>query len=405
MSFSFDQLSTPMIQAISDLGYTEPTEIQIKTIPVLLNGNKNFVGKAQTGTGKTAAFAIPMLEKHNPDLDRIQVLILAPTRELACQIHQEIQKFSRYMNFQSATVYGGVGYKEQIDNLKKSHIVIATPGRAIDLFNKGTMNLESCQLLIIDEADEMLKMGFIDDVEILMDAVSKQSNTWMFSATMPPKVVKLIDQKIKSPVMVQIKNKTASNENIAQSYCTLPHRDFIKALQAVLMSEPDFYGIVFCETREETKRVTEKLISLQKRVVSLHGDLNQNQRDAAIEQFKNRRASVLVCTDVAARGLDVSEVTHVINMGLPRKHDSYIHRVGRTGRAGNTGKAISFVAPSDIYNLRNLEKVLNKRLMPLDLPSVTDLKMKKVSGELSKMEGIQSALSEKGEAFVVDYNF
>jgi ATP-dependent RNA helicase DeaD len=402
--FTFEYLSEPLYKAISDLGYEKPTEIQEKAIPLLLERDTDFVGQAQTGTGKTAAFCLPLLEKLNPNEKGIQAVILSPTRELANQINEECMKFTKYLPYKTACVYGGTEYGKQYRELAKAQIVIATPGRAVDLLKRGKLPINKSEFFIIDEADEMLKMGFIEDVELLMESTS-QGQTWMFSATMPAPIVRLMEQKLNSPEMVRVKNKSLSNNNISQSYCRLERKDFIKALRAILLTEEDFYGIVFCETREETKNLSDKLMNLGKRVVSLHGDLNQRQRDIAMEQFRLKKAEVLVCTDVGARGLDVSDVTHVINMGLPRRLDSYVHRIGRTARAGKTGMAISFVAPHEGRNLKQIERMINHKLDSFKLPTAALTKNNKVMVELDKMHGLKQAIEEKGNDFKVDDSY
>ena len=405
MTFSFNKLSRPLLTAISELGYKEPTEIQSIAIPILLEGSTNFVGQAQTGTGKTAAFCLPLLEKLDLDKKAIQAIILSPTRELASQINQDILRFARYLPIKTATVYGGVGYGDQLNNLRKANIVVATPGRAIDLLKRGKLNINDCKFFIIDEADEMLKMGFIDDVELLMKNVSNSAQTWMFSATMPGPIVRLIEKKLNFPKIIRIKKKRSSDTNISQSFCHLQKKDFIKALKVILLTEENFFGIVFCETKEETKNLSKRLIDIEKRVVTLHGDLDQKQRDIAMEQFKNKKADILVCTDVAARGLDISQVTHVINMGLPRRPDSYIHRIGRTGRAGQVGKAISFVAPSDSKNLKIIERITDQKLTNFPLPCPFESKRKRVSVELERMHRLKKTISERGSDFHIDDSF
>ncbi len=405
MTFSFNHLSNQLVRAISDLGYESPTEIQEKAIPVLLANETDFVGQAQTGTGKTAAFCLPLLEKLDPTFRGIQALILSPTRELANQINDELMKFSKYTDYKTATVFGGVDYGKQIKALKEASIVIATPGRAIDLLKRGNLKIQNARFFIIDEADEMLKMGFIEDVEVLMDQLADDVKTWMFSATMPPPIVRLMEEKLDSPEMVRVKKKTLSSDNVLQSYCRLERRDFLKALKAILLTEDDFYGIVFCETRDETKNLSEKLQDIGKRVVALHGDLNQRQRDHAMAQFKNKKAEVLVSTDVGARGLDVSEVTHVINMGLPRRSDSYVHRIGRTGRAGKTGLAISFVAPHESRNLKFIERLTNQKMIDYKVPDPSASKRNKVTVELEKMFGLKKAIVERGDEFKLDDSY
>lgn len=405
MSFHFNQLSQPVEKAILGLGFVDPTEIQKIAIPKLLSGQGDFVGQAQTGTGKTAAFGLPLLEKIDLSAPGIQAIILSPTRELANQINDDLIKFSQYLSVRTATVYGGVGYRDQIASLRRAQIVVATPGRAIDLLEKGKLKLENAQFLVIDEADEMLKMGFIEDVETIMDRVSDSAERWMFSATMPKRIVNLMQDKLNAPEVVRVEKKTLSNENITQSYWNLPKKDFPKALKAILLTEKDFFGIIFCETKEETKRLAEKLSMLNKKVVALHGDLNQHQRDIAMEQFKTKKADIMVCTDVAARGLDVSQVTHVINMGLPRKSESYVHRIGRTGRAGHRGKAISFVAPDEGRKLREIERLTKQKMKSFALPKSQESKQKRVEIELDKMQALKSAIQEKQDKFNVDDSY
>lgn len=405
MSFTFEQLSEPLLNAILDLNYKTPTDIQAQTIPLLLNETTDFVGQAQTGTGKTAAFCLPLLEKLDLQKKGIQALILTPTRELANQINDEIIKFSKYLPVHTATVYGGVGYDNQIEKLKKAHIVIATPGRAIDLLKRDKLKIGKTQYFIIDEADEMLKMGFIEDVEMIIENIPQESQKWMFSATMPDPIVRLMKEKLNEPRFVRIEKRNISHSAITHSYCCLPKKDFIKALKAVLMMESDFYGIVFCETKEETKLLGDKLQGFGKKAVALHGDLSQKQRDVAVAQFKAQKADILVCTDVGARGLDVANVTHVINMGLPRKYDSYIHRVGRTGRAGKSGKAITFVAPSERRGLQLFEKLSNQKMEVFSPPNPVKIKAEKINAELEKMQSLKTALIDKKELFKVDDSF
>lgn len=405
MAFSFNELSPALFEAVSSLGYEDPTEIQSRAIPVLLHGDSDFVGQAQTGTGKTAAFCLPLLEKIDYGRKGVQALILSPTRELANQINEELKKFSQNTKLKTAIVYGGVGYRQQIDEMRKAHIVIATPGRAIDHIEKGYLKLSKCNYVVIDEADEMLNMGFIEDVEKIIDETPENVIRWMFSATMPPAILKLVNEKLNSPQMVQVKKKTLSNENVVQNFFELNRRDFLKALKVIILSEEDFYGIVFCETREETRQFAEKLATLGKRVAALHGDLNQQQRDQAMKAFKDRRLDILVCTDVAARGLDVSQVTHVINMGLPRNHDSYVHRIGRTGRAGQKGVAISLISPNEFRNLKSIERLTNQRMVRYELPKASMIKKNKITVELERMNATKDAIVERGQEFSVDESY
>ncbi len=405
MNFSFNQLSINIFKSLEKLGFTEPTEIQSKAIPILLEKETDLVGQAQTGTGKTGAFCLPLLEKLDFSKKGVQAVILSPTRELANQINQELIKFGTNTPIKTATVYGGVGYKEQINNIRNAHVVVATPGRAIDLLSSGKLKLNKCSYFIIDEADEMLKMGFIDDVDRLLGELPEHARKWMFSATMPKEIVRLMEEKLDNPEIIRVKKSTLSNKSISQSYSYLQRKDFFKALKMILLTEEDFYGIIFCETREETKKIAENLLSLGERAAALHGDLNQNQRDFAMAQFKSRKINILVCTDVAARGVDVTNVTHVINMGLPRKPDSYVHRIGRTGRAGNTGKAISFVAPNNTRGLKNIERLINDKLEKFVIPTALNSKRNRVSSEVSRMSKLKAAVLERKDEFNVDQSF
>lgn len=405
MEFSFNQLSDQIYKSVNKLGYSVPTEIQNKAIPFLINSDADFVGQAQTGTGKTAAFCLPLLEKLDFSQKGVQAVILSPTRELANQINEELIKFGSNTPLKTTTVYGGVGYREQLVGIHNSHIVIATPGRAIDLLTRGKLKLDSCQYFIIDEADEMLKMGFIDDVDQLLGSLPENASKWMFSATMPKEIIKLMKSKLSNPEIVRVKNKTLSSKNITQSYTYLQKKDFFKALKTILLTESEFYGIVFCETREETKSICERLLVIGEKAAALHGDLNQSQRDNAMALFKSRKINILVCTDVAARGVDVTNVTHVINMGLPRKLESYVHRIGRTGRAGNTGKAISFIAPKDSRSLKSIESLINDKLTKYNIPCSFTSKEKRINTELDKMNGLKNALIQRQENFEVDQSY
>lgn len=405
MDFSFDQLSAPLAKAIAAQNFTKPTEIQAASVPLLLNSNCDFVGQAQTGTGKTAAFCIPLIEKINPNQKGIQALIVSPTRELAGQIADEMKRLTQFMDIKTTTVYGGVGYKDQIAKLRTAQVVIATPGRAIDLINKKVLKLSGVNHLVLDEADEMLKMGFIEDIEFILEIISDTAQKWMFSATMPKQILNLMEKKLDNPKVVRLKKQTLSNDNIEQRYCTLPRRDFFTALKVVLQSEQDIHAIVFCETKDETKRLADRLLTWNKKVACLHGDLSQSQRESALDLFKNRKVQILVCTDVAARGIDISQVTHVINMGLPRKAESYVHRIGRTGRAGHMGKAISFVSPQDARGMKVIEKMINMRLERLELPTAESSKKGNMLREISKMDSLKEAIISKGDDFDVDEIF
>jgi ATP-dependent RNA helicase DeaD len=313
LNFAELNLSSNINKAIAELGFTKATDIQAEAIPFLMDYPHDFIGQAQTGTGKTAAFVIPLLEKIDEDKKNIQAIVLAPTRELAQQVEKQIYLLTKFMKIKSMTVYGGVSYDKQIGNLKKlkPQIVVATPGRFIDLMDRGVLKLSSADTLVIDEADEMLNMGFLEDVEKIIDSLPKKRQVWMFSATMPNEIKRLIEQTFNAPEMIKVKSETLSNANIDQRFCVLQRRDFLKGLRLVLGSNPDAYGIVFCETRAETTKVAEILDGYGIKANALNGDLSQAARDRALERFRDKKVKLLICTDVAARGIDISNITHV----------------------------------------------------------------------------------------------
>jgi ATP-dependent RNA helicase DeaD len=260
-------------------------------------------------------------------------------------------------------------------------------------------------VFVIDEADEMLKMGFIDDVDLLVSKLPESAKKWMFSATMPKEIVRLMEEKLDNPELIRVMKSTLSNKSITQSYSYLERKDFFKALKMILLTEEEFYGIVFCETREETKKLADSLLAIGEKAAALHGDLNQNQRDYAMSQFKSKKIDILVCTDVAARGVDVTNVTHVINMGLPRKPDSYVHRIGRTGRAGKVGKAISFLGPKDYRGLQTIERLINDKLEKFVIPTAISSKRNKINSEIDRMSNLKKVFLERKDDFSVDQSF
>jgi ATP-dependent RNA helicase DeaD len=406
-SFDSFELSPALMNAIVDQGYLTPTEIQSKAIPLLLKTDNDFVGQAQTGTGKTAAFLLPLLERLDYKSKKVQAIILTPTRELAHQVNTELEKFGRHVKIRSLTVYGGVPYAKQIRDLKDqiAQIVVGTPGRVIDLLERGVLKLENCAQLIIDEADEMLNMGFLEDVQTIMGHLPENRRLWMFSATLPRPIQSMIEKNFRKPEVLKIKSPTLSNASIDQFYCLLNRRDFVRGLRVVCQSLKECYAIVFCETREDTKSIAESMINSGISAMALHGDLNQTQRDYAMKKFKDKKTQILVCTDVAARGIDVSHVTHVINIGIPRQKENYVHRIGRTGRAGQKGTSISFVSPADMHGLRMVERLTGQKIQEYKLPKAKELKFLKILNELSKMDLQKEAILKKGSDFTVDESF
>ncbi|MDA8792032.1 DEAD/DEAH box helicase [Bacteriovoracaceae bacterium] len=407
MSFTFNDLSEHLVQAVTNLGYTKPTEIQEKTIPLLAEGNHDFVGQAQTGTGKTGAFLLPLLENFDHDNNNISALILTPTRELAQQVYLELEKFSSTKPVNSLCVYGGTSYRDQITKLRKGkvQIVVGTPGRIIDLIDRGELKLGSCQKLIIDEADEMLNMGFLPDVEKIIEHFNAERKIWMFSATMPKQIVSLINDKFNNPKIIRSGEVNKANQNIKQSYIVLNRKDFIRGLKLFFGSQKECFAIIFCETRWETEKVSDNLNQSGLSSVCLQGDLSQAQRDRAIRMFKEKKVDILVCTDVASRGLDIDHVTHVINLGLPRHLESYVHRIGRTGRADKTGQAVTLITPNERRDISKIEKRYQVKLEAIKLPNENVLKTVKLEAELEKMIKIKESLLKKGEDFDVDKTF
>ncbi|MHA6483660.1 DEAD/DEAH box helicase [Paenibacillus sp. strain BS8-2] len=365
-------LEPKVLQAITELGFEESTPIQDKSIPIALTG-RDLIGQAQTGTGKTAAFGIPLINKIPVSEDRIVALIMTPTRELAIQVAEEIGKLTRYKGLRSLPIYGGQEIGRQIRALKKRpQIIIGTPGRLLDHINRKTIRLEDVQTVVLDEADEMLDMGFMEDIQSILKQVPEERQTMLFSATMPVNIQKLAQQFLKDPEHVSVIPKQVTAPSIEQSYIEVHERQKFEALSRLLDMESPELAIIFGRTK---RRVDELSEALQKRGYSadgLHGDLSQNQRDNVMRKFRDGSIDVLVATDVAARGLDVSGVTHVINFDLPQDPESYVHRIGRTGRAGKEGTAWSFVTPREIDHLHFIERITRQRMNRKPLPSIAE---------------------------------
>ncbi|MBD2846042.1 DEAD/DEAH box helicase [Paenibacillus sp. IB182496] len=365
-------LEPKVLQAITELGFEESTPIQDKSIPIALTGS-DLIGQAQTGTGKTAAFGIPLISKIPLSEDRIVALIMTPTRELAIQVAEEIGKLSRYKGTRSLPIYGGQDIGRQIRALKKRpQIIIGTPGRLLDHINRKTIRLDDVQTVVLDEADEMLDMGFMEDITSILSLVPEERQTMLFSATMPPNIQRLAQRFLKEPQHVSVIPKNITAPLIEQAYIEVHERQKFEALSRLLDMESPDLAIVFGRTK---RRVDELSEALQKRGYSadgLHGDLSQNQRDNVMRKFRDGSIDVLVATDVAARGLDVSGVSHVINFDLPQDPESYVHRIGRTGRAGKEGAAWSFVTPRETDHLHFIEKVTRQRIAKKPLPSMAE---------------------------------
>ncbi|GAA3770020.1 DEAD/DEAH box helicase [Microbacterium kribbense] len=372
----FEQLGVtgPALAAIRDLGYETPSAIQAATIPLLLSG-RDVLGTAQTGTGKTAAFALPVLERLDLTQKTPQALVLAPTRELALQVCEAFESYASHMKgVHVLPVYGGQGYGVQLSALRRGvHIVVGTPGRIMDHQAKGTLDLSQLKYLVIDEADEMLKMGFAEDVEQILAQTPEDKQVALFSATMPAAIRRLAQKYLREPEEVAIKTKTTTNQNITQRYLVVSYAQKVDALTRILEVE-NFDGvIVFVRTKNETETLAERLRARGHSAVAISGDVPQAQRERSIKQLRDGKLDILVATDVAARGLDVERISHVINFDIPTDTESYVHRIGRTGRAGRTGDAISFITPRERYLLGHIEKATRQQPTQMPLPSPEDV--------------------------------
>jgi ATP-dependent RNA helicase DeaD len=376
-----------LLLSIQALGFTQPTPIQEKAIPVLLKGTKDFVGLAQTGTGKTAAFGLPLLQLINKAEKSPQALIICPTRELCLQITNDLGVFKNKKDHINVTaVYGGTSIGEQIRSLKKgTHIVVATPGRLIDLIERKAINLEKIHYVVLDEADEMLNMGFKDDIEFILKNTPVRQSTWLFSATMPPEIRQVSKRYMTQPVEVTIGKMNAGASTIDHQYYVTQHVNRYETLKRIIDFNPGLYGIVFTRTKADAQDIAEQLTREGYDIEPLHGDLTQQQRDKVMGLFRDRSIQLIIATDVAARGIDVQGITHVINYELPDDTEVYTHRSGRTGRAGKSGISISIVTPKELYRLRQIEKLMNTRFHKMDIPSGKDVCRKQFFHFIDKM--------------------
>ena len=381
-------LPEPLLRALSDVGYESPSPIQAATIPPLLAG-RDMIGQAQTGTGKTAAFALPILARIDPKQFKPQALVLAPTRELAIQVAEAFQKYARHLpRFQVLPIYGGQSYYPQLQALKRGvQVVVGTPGRVIDHLNRGSLDLSELRCLVLDEADEMLRMGFIDDVETVLKKTPETRQVALFSATMPTQIRRIAQTYLKDPIEVAIKNKTSTAANTRQRYWMVSGVHKLDALTRILEAEPFEAMIVFVRTKLGTEELAGKLAARGISAAAINGDIQQAQREKTIQQLKDGRIDVLVATDVAARGLDVDRVSHVLNYDIPYDTESYVHRIGRTGRAGRKGEAILFVAPRERGMLGAIERATRQKIEQMNLPSVDAVNERRVAKFVERIEG------------------
>jgi ATP-dependent RNA helicase DeaD len=382
-------LSPGVLEAINRKGFEEPTSIQSMTIPLMLQNKTNIIAQAQTGTGKTAAFGLPLIDMNDPQKETIQALILVPTRELAIQVSEEINSLKGNKDFKIIPIYGGQSIGQQFRRLKKRvHIIVGTPGRIIDHLNRKTLYLGKINQLIIDEADEMLNMGFIEDMEEIMKHTNPDKKTLLFSATIPDKIKKLANKYMEGYTFLKVMKKQLIPGLTEQIYFEIKASEKIEALCRIVDISDDFYGLIFCRTKMDVDELVSRLIDRGYDAEAIHGDISQAQRERTLDKFKKQRTNILVATDVAARGIDVNNLSHVINYALPQDPESYVHRIGRTGRAGNEGTAITFITPSEYKRLRFIQKIAKAEIKKSSVPKVKDIinaKKKKIYDDLMSL--------------------
>ncbi|MFV0545757.1 MAG: DEAD/DEAH box helicase [Bacteroides sp.] len=390
---TFEELgvSPEIRKAIEEMGYESPMPVQEEVIPYLLGENNDVVALAQTGTGKTAAFGLPLLQQVKTEKVVPQSLILCPTRELCLQIASDLHDYSKYINgLKVLPVYGGSSIESQIRSLKRGvHIIVATPGRLLDLMERKTVSLATIQNVVMDEADEMLNMGFTDSINAILADIPKERNTLLFSATMSPEIARISKKYLNNAKEITIGRKNEGNNNVKHVVYTVHAKDKYETLKRIADFYPQIYGIIFCRTRKETQEIAEKLMHEGYNADSLHGELSQSQRDAVMQKFRLRKIQLLVATDVAARGLDVDDLTHVINYGLPDDTESYTHRSGRTGRAGKTGTSIAIINLREKGKMREIERIISKQFITGEIPTGNDICNKQLMKVIDDLEKVK----------------
>jgi ATP-dependent RNA helicase DeaD len=385
-------ISKETLKSLAELKFTSPTPIQKQAIPLLLKREKDFVGLAATGTGKTGAFGIPLVESISAESKTVQALVMCPTRELATQVEAQIQKMAKWKGLSTLTVFGGSSYDRQITALKRGvHIVVGTPGRLVDLIDRKVLKLNDVQTLVLDEADEMISMGFQDDLEKILEAIGEDESKrkWLFSATMSPEIRRVVSRYLPEYDKVEIHKEDSQKPQIEQVYYTIYPDRKLQMLSAVLYMNPEFYGLVFCQTKREVTEITDWLKRKNFKVDCIHGDRPQRERDFILKDFRTGRVKILVATDVAARGLDINDLTHVINFSLPREVESYVHRIGRTGRAGKKGLALSIVAPHEVKLLKRIQQVTKATITKGTAPSNDELNVYRVKDVINGMNQVK----------------
>ncbi|PRY54417.1 ATP-dependent RNA helicase DeaD [Arcticibacter pallidicorallinus] len=380
-----------IVNAITDLGFENPTPIQEQSIPVLLSGSNDFVGLAQTGTGKTAAFGLPLLELVDFEQNYPQALILCPTRELCLQITNDIKNYSKNLsNVNVVAVYGGASITDQLRQIKRGvQIVVATPGRMLDIINRKAIDFSKVRYVVLDEADEMLNMGFQEDIDVILSTTPNDKKTWLFSATMPAEVRRIAKKYMTDPHELTMGKQNTGNANIDHEYFIVRARDKYAAFKRIVDFNPEIFGIVFCRTKIETQEIAESLIKDGYNADSLHGDLSQQQRDKVMKRYRERSLQLLIATDVAARGIDVNDVTHVINYSLPDEIENYTHRSGRTARAGKSGVSIAIINSKEVGKIRQIERVIGKKFTKIEVPSGFDVCEKQLFALIHRVHNVE----------------
>ncbi|MBI5644251.1 MAG: DEAD/DEAH box helicase [Deltaproteobacteria bacterium] len=394
MTFADFELSTDTLKAITSMGFEAPTPIQEKTIPILLSG-KDVIGQAQTGTGKTAAFGIPIVERIDRLSHGVQAIIIAPTRELAIQAAEEMNKLGKFKRLHALPVYGGTSIERQIKALQKGvHVVVGTPGRVLDHIERRTLSLKAVKIVVLDEADEMLDMGFLDDINRILKETPAERQTLLFSATMPDAIIKISKKYMRSPEKIRIASDTLTAPKISQIFYEVRYEQKLEALSRLIDSDDSGRFLIFCHTKKEADEVSSNLKLRGYDADSMHGDFSQAQRETVLKKFKEGRIDVLVATDVAARGLDISDISHVVNFSIPQDPESYVHRIGRTGRAGKEGIAITFVTPREERQLRLIKSVSKANITRGKLPTKEEVMGARVN-----------SLKERIQEFIDDAHF
>lgn len=390
-SFEETGLKPEILKSLEEIGFEYPMPIQEKAIEAMLETEKDLIGLAQTGTGKTAAFGLPLVHLCDPKNKTTQAIVLTPTRELCIQVANDIEKFGKYIKgLRCLAVYGGSSIENQIRSLKKGiQIIVGTPGRTHDLIRRQKIDISSIRSLVLDEADEMLSMGFREELNAILAETPEQRQTLLFSATMPKEIAEMADNYMDDPVEIAVGQRNTGTENVKHHYYLVSARDRYLALKRLADINPNIYGIIFCRTRQETKDVADMLIRDGYNADALHGDLSQAQRDTVMNRFRNKSLQMLVATDVAARGLDVTELTHVINYNLPDELETYIHRSGRTGRAGNTGISIAIIHSREQYKIKTLEKKIKQPFERKMVPTGPEICEKQLFSLIDKMEKVE----------------